>query len=157
MVDIDPDDDGYDLRVGPPTVEEFQRLRALADMAERPPEGVERGLPNSVYAVRVVDTDRDPGSVPVADASVDDGEVVGMARVVGDGGSVYHVCDMAVHPAHQRRGLGTRLMRAVDRFVDDHAPSGAYVNLMGDVDGFYERFGYEETRPASKGMYRRVE
>jgi hypothetical protein len=25
------------------------------------------------------------------------------------------------------------------------------------VDGFYEQFGYEETRPASKGMYRRVD
>jgi len=147
----------YEVREGAPTVEEFRRLRSLAGMTERPSDGVERGLPNSLYAVRGVDTAVDPGSIPVEDASVDDGEVVGMARVVGDGGSVYHVCDMAVHPERQRRGLGGRLMRAVDEFVDGDAPAGAYVNLMGDVDGFYERFGYEETRPASKGMYRRVE
>ncbi|MFB6359775.1 MAG: N-acetyltransferase, partial [Halobacteriales archaeon] len=31
------------------------------------------------------------------------------------------------------------------------------VNLMADVDGFYERFGFEETRPASKGMYLRTD
>lgn len=158
------DDDRYDLRPGAPTVEEFQLLRALAGMSERPREGVDRGLPNSLFAVRAVDTEGEPdalggGKTGVDDltTSVDDGTVVGMGRVVGDGGSVYHVCDMAVHPDHQRRGLGRRILHAIDRFVDGDAPSGAYVNLMADVDGFYERAGYAETRPASKGMYRRVE
>jgi len=151
------DDDRYELRDGAPTVDEFQRLRAVTGMSERPRTGVERGLPNSCYAVRVVDTAADPAVVPVDDASVDDGEVVGMARVVGDGGSVYHVCDMAVHPDHQRRGLGRDLLHAVDQFIDGDAPAGSYVNLMADVDGFYERAGYAETRPTSKGMYRRVE
>lgn len=164
-------DDRYDLRAGSPTVEEFQRLRALAGMSERPREGVERGLPNSLFAVRAVDTEGDPdalgGVEPGVDdratgvdgdtTSVEDGAVVGMGRVIGDGGSVYHVCDMAVHPDHQRRGLGRRILDAIDRFVDEDAPSGAYVNLMADVDGFYEGAGYAETRPASKGMYRRVE
>lgn len=27
------------------------------------------------------------------------------------------------------------------------APSRAYVNLLADVDGFYERFGFEDPRP----------
>ncbi|WP_435144025.1 GNAT family N-acetyltransferase [Halobaculum sp. P14] len=138
----------YELRDGAPSVDDFQRLRAAADMAARPRDGVERGLPNSLYVVRAV-------AVPdVADA---DGEVVGMARVVGDGGSVYHVCDTAVHPDHQRSGLGTRMMEAVVDWLREDAPAGAYVNLMADVDGFYERFGFRETRPASKGMFLRVE
>mgnify|MGYP006275682745 CR=1 FL=1 len=91
------DDERYDGREGAPAVEEFQRLRALAGMSEHPREGVERGLPNSSYAVR-----------------------------------------------------------AVDRFVDEDAPPSASVNLLADVDGFYERAGYAETRPASKGISRRV-
>ena len=145
----------YELREGPPSVDDFQRLRSAADMASRPRQGVERGLPNSVYAVHVVAVPDD------GDGSGTDGtgsaETVGMARVVGDGGSVYHVCDMAVHPSHQGSGLGTKLMEAVMTFVEADALPGSYVNLMADVDGFYERFGFAETRPASKGMFYRVE
>jgi ribosomal protein S18 acetylase RimI-like enzyme len=133
----------YTLRDEAPSVADFRRLRAAAGMTDRPREAVERGLPNSLFAVTVV---HEPT-----------GEVVGMGRIVGDDGAVYHVCDMAVHPDHQRRGLGTRVMERLLGYLDETAPPGAYVNLMADVDGFYERFGFEETRPASKGMYLRTE
>jgi GNAT superfamily N-acetyltransferase len=129
----------YTLRDEAPSVAEFRRLRAAAGMTDRPREAVERGLPSSLFAVTVV---HEPT-----------GEVVGMGRIVGDDGAVYHVCDMAVHPDHQRRGLGTRVMERLLWYLDETAPPGAYVNLMADVDGFYEQFGFEETRPASKGMY----
>lgn len=125
-----------------PTPAEFVSLREAAGMAPRSPEGVERGLPNSLFGVVVR---HEPT-----------GETVGMGRVVGDGGTVFQVCDTAVHPDHQGRGLGTRVMETILSYLDREAPSGAYVNLFADVDGFYERFGFEETRPASKGMYRRM-
>ncbi|WP_049981753.1 GNAT family N-acetyltransferase [Halolamina rubra] len=132
----------YELRESAPTVDRFLELRDAAGMSARSREAVERGLPNSSYAVIVVD---------------DAGETVGMARVVGDDGSVFHVCDMVVHPDHQGRGLGSRLMDAVMDWIDDTAPPNAYVNLLADVDGFYEQWGFERTAPASKGMYYRVE
>mgnify|MGYP006293183181 FL=1 len=132
----------YRLRESPPTVDRFLELRDAAGMAERSREAVERGLPNSRYAVTVVDKAT--------------GETVGMARVVGDGGSVFHVCDMVVHPEHQGQGLGSRMMDALMDWIDETAPQRAYVNLMADVDGFYEQWGFERTAPASKGMYYRV-
>ena len=132
----------YEVREELPTPEQFVALRDAADMAPRAPEGVERGLPNSVYGVTVVHEES--------------GEVVGMARVVGDGATVFHVCDMAVHPDHQRQGLGSRMMDAIMAYIDENAPESAYVNLMADVDGFYERWGFEETRPVSKGMFYRA-
>ncbi len=135
--------DAYTIRERLPTVEEFQSLRSAADMTERSRGAVEQGLPNSLYGAVAVHEPTD--------------ETVGMARVVGDGGSVFHVCDMAVHPDHQRQGLGTRLMEAVLEYVEETAPPRAYVNLMADVDGFYDQFGFEETRPASKGMYLRTD
>lgn len=111
-------------------------------MAPRSREGVARGLPNSLYAVVAVDAT---------------GETVGMGRVIGDGGSIYHVCDMAVHPDHQGRGIGTAVMESILAFVREDAPPQAYLNLMADVDGFYEQFGFEETRPTSKGMFLRID
>ncbi|GGL70769.1 GNAT family N-acetyltransferase [Halocalculus aciditolerans] len=133
----------YAVREELPTPETFVALREAAGMAERSVEAVERGLPNTVYGVTAV---HEPT-----------GDVVGMGRIVGDDGSVYHLCDMAVHPDHQRRGLGSRMMDALMAYVEETAPPSAYVNLMADVDGFYERWGFEATAPASEGMYYRVE
>lgn len=133
---------GYELRESPPAVDRFLELRAAAGMSERSRAGVERGLPNSLYAVTVVD---------------DADETVGMARIVGDRGAVFHICDMVVHPDHQGQGLGSRMMDALMDWIDETAPPQAYVNLMADVDGFYEQWGFERTAPASKGMYYRVE
>ncbi|WP_247003560.1 GNAT family N-acetyltransferase [Halosolutus gelatinilyticus] len=135
--------DPYILREGLPDPETFAALRDAAGMTARSPEGVERGLPNSLY-----------GAIAVYEPA---DEVVGMGRIVGDDGMVYQISDMAVHPDHQGRGLGTRIMELLKSHIEETAPPGAYVNLMADVDDFYERFGYEETRPASKGMYRRTE
>jgi GNAT superfamily N-acetyltransferase len=137
------DAEAYELHERLPTPEEFRALREAAGMTPRPRAGVIRGLPNSLF-----------GAVVVHRAT---GETVAMGRVVGDGGTVFHVRDMAVHSEHQRQGLETRVMDAIDAFLDREAPPGAYMSLMADVDGFYERFGFSETRPASKGMYRREE
>ena len=139
----DSGSDPYAIREELPEPETFAALREAAGMPPRSLEGIERGLPNSVYGV-----------VAVYEPT---GEVVGMGRIVGDDGTVYQISDMAVHPDHQRRGLGTQIMERLEAYLDETAPPNAYVNLMADVDGFYERFGYEETRPASKGMYRRTE
>ena len=152
----------YELRDDPPTPDEFVALRDAADMAPRSREGVERGLPNSLFAVTVVhhpeavESDVAAKSENEPRVESEDGEVVGMARIVGDGGSVYHVCDMAVHPDHQRQGLGSRMMERLLSYLDGNAPDRAYVNLMADVEGFYERFGFEYTAPASRGMFLRV-
>jgi GNAT superfamily N-acetyltransferase len=135
--------DDYTVCDDLPTVDEFLHLRASADMAPRSREAVERGLPNSVVCAIAV---HDPT-----------GETVGMARIVGDDGAVYHVCDMVVHPDHQRRGLGTRLMERLLAYIEETAPPQAYVNLVADVDGFYEQFGFAETAPVSKGMYLRTD
>jgi len=141
--DSETPEDPYTIREELPDPETFAALREAAGMPPRSLEGVERGLPNSLYGVIAV---HDPTEA-----------VVGMGRIVGDDGTVYQISDMAVHPDHQRQGLGTRLMERLEAYLEETAPPQAYVNLVADVDGFYENFGFEPTRPASKGMYRRTE
>ncbi len=41
------------------------------------------------------------------------GQLVGIIRAVGDGHSILFIQDILVHPTHQRRGIGTALMRAL--------------------------------------------
>ncbi|SMO67773.1 GNAT family N-acetyltransferase [Halorubrum cibi] len=136
---------GYELRETTPSIDAFVRLRREAGMSDRSREAVERGLPNTTYGVHVVET----GSTTET--------TVGMARIVGDGGSIFHLSDMAVAESHQGRGIGSAMMDALVAWLRANAPDGAYVDLLADVDGFYERWGFERTAPASKGMGIRTE
>ncbi|WP_293029295.1 GNAT family N-acetyltransferase [Natronococcus sp.] len=137
------DSDPYTVHDRLPDPETFARLREVTGMSSRSREGIERGLPNSIHAAIAV---HEPT-----------GETVGMGRLVGDGGTVYQICDMAVHPDHQGRGIGTQIMERLEAYLEREAPPEAYVNLVADVDGFYEQFGYAELRPASKGMHRWID
>lgn len=134
--------DPYAIRDRLPEPETFAALREATGMTARSPEGIEAGLPNSLFGAVAVHEPTD--------------ETVGMGRVVGDGGTVYLLSDIAVHPDHQGRRLGTQIVRRLEAYLEREAPPSAYVTLIADVDGFYERFGYEDVRPASKGMYRRT-
>jgi len=133
----------YTLEPTAPSPAAFVGLREAAGMAPRSLEAATRGLPNSLFAVRVRHRPTD--------------EVVAMGRIVGDDGAVYQISDMAVHPDHQGQGLGTAVMERLLEYLEETAPKTAYVNLIADVDGFYEQFDFAETRPTSKGMYRHID
>lgn len=128
----------YELREEVPDPETFLALREAAGLTPYSRKGVEQGLERTLFGVTVRETTSE--------------DIVGMGRVVGDGGCVFHICDMAVLPSHQGQGLGTRIMDAILAYIDDTAPPRAYVNLMADVRGFYEKWGFEYTAPNSRGM-----
>ena len=44
------------------------------------------------------------------------------------------------------------IMDAIMDYLLKEAPSDSYINLMADVDGFYERWGFEPSLPRSRGM-----
>ena len=77
-----------------------------------------------------------------------------MGRVIGDGGWYFHVVDMAVLPDHQRRGLGSAVLRYLLEQIRTRAPKGAFVSLLADPPGrpLYARHGFVESAPDSIGM-----
>lgn len=79
-----------------------------------------------------------------------------MGRLIGDGGWYFHVVDMAVLPAHQRCGLGNRVLTWLLDRIREHAPRDAFVSLMADPPGraLYARHGFTDDRNASIGMAR---
>lgn len=127
-------------------METFRRLRTGAGMSDRPAAAVAAGLPNTWHGVTV-----HLGPAP-------DGEVVGMGRIVGDGGSVFQIADVCVLPEHQGRGLGGRIMALLTAELESRAPAGAYVSLIADGDAhrLYARYGFTGTAPHSVGMHRLV-
>jgi ribosomal protein S18 acetylase RimI-like enzyme len=83
-----------------------------------------------------------------------DGKVVASIMVGHDGhrGSFYYV---AVDPEHQRHGIGQALIGAGEKWLKER---GVWkVNLLirqenADVQGFYERLGYEVNEVMSMGQ-----
>ena len=128
----------YVLDELPPAAAEYVDLRRAAGMGARTVAAAQAGLPNSLYAACIRSN----------------GTLVAMGRVVGDGGCNFEVVDIAVHPDHQRRGLGRRVMASLMTRVRSEAPPSAYVCLIADggSPALYAEFGFTPTAPASIGM-----
>ncbi|MFE6286450.1 GNAT family N-acetyltransferase [Streptomyces sp. NPDC057877] len=134
----------YTLRAGVPSVEVFRRLRTDAGLSDKAPEAVALALPNTWYGV-VLHHESEP---------------IGMGRIIGDGGTAFQVVDICVHPAHQGRGLGKRIMAALVEELEHRAPATAYVSLIADGPArfLYEKFGFADTAAhGSIGMYRSMD
>ncbi|MBO1329657.1 GNAT family N-acetyltransferase [Streptomyces sp. VRA16 Mangrove soil] len=133
--------DPYAIEAGLPSVDVFRRLRTDAGLSDKDPAAVALALPHSWYGVLLRHR----------------GEPVGMGRIIGDGGTAFQIVDICVHPDHQGRGLGRRIMAALTDELERRAPSSAYVSLIADGPAkfLYEKFGFVETATyGSVGMSR---
>lgn len=121
-----------------PAADEFRTLRVRAGLSPKTAEAADLGLPGTLFAVCVRAGD----------------QLVGMGRIVGDGGLNYEVVDIAVDPDHQRKGIGYGVMERLMAWVHDNAPETAYVSLIADdhAPALYAKFGFEPTAPKSIGM-----
>lgn len=121
-----------------PGVDDYRRLRSEAGMSPKTVEAARKGLPNTLYGVSLRRH----------------GEVIGMGRIIGDGGCFYTIVDIAVAPSYQGRGLGKRIMTALDHWLRANAEPSAYVTLVADGEArhLYAKYGFVETAPASVNM-----
>jgi GNAT superfamily N-acetyltransferase len=64
------------------------------------------------------------------------------------------VVDIAVQPEYQRRGLGKRIMGALDAWLRANTLNSSNVSLFADGDArhLYARYGFVEAGPVSVGM-----
>ena len=131
-----------ELKSEVPGPDEYCALRVATGLSSRTPIAARLGLEGSLHAVCVRD----------------EGTLIGMGRVVGDGGCNYEVVDVAVHPDYQRQGYGFRIMEALMEYIHDHAPESAYVSLIADhgAPALYAKFGFEFTAPTSVAMAKRI-
>ena len=84
-------------------------------------------------------------------------DLIGLARIVSDGATVAYLQDVLVHPDHQRRGLGRRLIDAV---LEPVAHVRQKVLLTDDepaVRDFYARLGWTDGADRSLRAFVRLD
>ena len=122
----------------PPSVEDYNRIRAAVGWGALEPSQIETALANSRYAVC---------------AYIDD-EIAGCARIVGDGAMFFYIQDMMILPEFQRGGVGSELMQYIGAHLERTAPQNSFIGLMAarDAAPFYEKHGIPKRLENSPGM-----
>ncbi|MEM6379153.1 MAG: GNAT family N-acetyltransferase [Bacteroidota bacterium] len=131
----------FQIEEGPIPQATYQRMRIISGLSPKSDEACAIGLPNSLYAVMIKE----------------ENQVIGMGRVIGDGGCFCQVVDICVIPEKQGQGLGKLIMQQILNFIETKLPPTCYVSLIADGDAsyLYEQFGFKDTMPVSKGMFLR--
>lgn len=113
-----------------PKPSEYLLLRKLVGWGEMPIDIIEKALTKNIYAVCAYN---------------EIGEIVGSARIVGDGGLCFYIQDVMVHPQFQKQGIGTGLLVKVMEYLKINAPYNSYIGLMAakDLEHFYQKFGFQ--------------
>lgn len=110
--------------------DDYYRLRESAAWLNFSREQTEKALNNSLYTV----------------IAEDDGKVVGMGRMTGDG-LYYLIVDIVVQPDHQKKGIGSTIIDMMIDYVDRETPIGgrSSVQLTAEKgkETFYEKKGFK--------------
>jgi GNAT superfamily N-acetyltransferase len=105
-------------------LDELSHLYRIAPLGEKPPEALAIVFGNSMHACFVYRDDA----------------LVGAGRALADGLDCAYIADVAVHPEHQGRGLGTAIIRDLMGRCKDHRKIILYANP--GTEEFYARLGF---------------
>jgi GNAT superfamily N-acetyltransferase len=122
-----------------PTVEEHRVMFEAVGWHPYAPQAAEIALRNSLFGVVAARGD----------------QVVGMGRIVGDGGKFFYIQDVAVRPEHQAQGIGRQIMDRLIAWITENAPHEPFVGLFatGVAIPFYQQYGFAERRDVLSGMW----
>jgi len=120
-------------------IEVYQKLRIDCGLSEKAYKASQIGLKNSIHSVMIEFENK----------------IIGMGRIIGDGGCFCQIVDICILPEHQGHGLGKVIMKNLTDFINDNLPESCYISLIADGNAsfLYEKFGFKDTMPKSKGMY----
>lgn len=126
-----------------PTPAQWMQLRASVGWASFPEEIAAKSLRNTPFCV----------------CAFEDGKLIGMARVLGDGVFSFYIGNVMVTPDYQGEGVGRAIMREVMRYVEENAQPGAIASLLSikGKEDFYTQFGFrrrpDDTHGAGMSRY----
>ncbi len=121
-----------------PSVSEYKELRVSVGWWETDENATEIALSNSLESV----------------VAMENNNIVGFGRIVGDGGLYFYIQDLIVRPDFQGRGIGKQLMDELMSCIIANAKSGAFVGLMAakGLEKYYKSFGFKARNQDAPGM-----
>ncbi|RCX23825.1 acetyltransferase (GNAT) family protein [Fontibacillus phaseoli] len=125
-----------------PSTKEYIDLRHRADLRTGTVTDAATALANSLFCVTL----RDELS-----------GLIGMGRIIGDGGCYYQIVDVIVNSDSQDHGSGGMVMRELVGYLDQHASETAEVLVISDLTGLklYQEYGFKLVYPDFYGMVRK--
>lgn len=113
------------------SLEEYLTLREKVGWKKLTDKQATQALANCLYKVKAVD---------------EDGQVVGMGRVVGDGAVVCYIQDLIVIPKVQKLGIGSMIIQKLKAYVEAIREEGSTMMLClmcaKGREPFYEKHGF---------------
>ena len=113
------------------SLEEYLTLREKVGWKKLTDKQATQALANCLYKVKAVD---------------EDGQVVGMGRVVGDGAVVCYIQDLIVVPQVQTQGIGSQIIQKLMAYVESLREEGSTMMLClmcaKGREPFYEKHGF---------------
>lgn len=109
---------------------ELSEMYRLAPLGNKSPDWLKTAFSNSMFKFFAQENDR----------------LVAAGRAVADGVDCSYICDIAVHPSHQGRGLGRDIIERLVAASEGHRKIILYA-VPGKED-FYRRFGFRRMRTA---------
>jgi ribosomal protein S18 acetylase RimI-like enzyme len=109
---------------------ELSTLYRIAPLGDKKPDDLKLAFSNSLYKCFVRD----------------DGVLVGAGRALADGVDCAYLCDVAIHPDFQGRGLGKAIIARLKEMSAGHRKVILYANP--GKEGFYKKLGFMRMRTA---------
>lgn len=112
-----------------PAPEQWMSLRESVGWSVFQEEVAQKSLDATLYCV----------------CAFENGDLVGMARVLGDGVISFYIGNVIVRPDKQNQGIGKAILERIIAYVEGAAYPGAIASLFAiqGKEAFYTRFGFE--------------
>lgn len=120
-----------------PTPEEYILLRSAVGWNLIDEDAMVKGVEASTYSVLAKSEDK----------------IVGMGRIVGDGGIIFMLADVMVIPEYQGKGIGKKIVNRIMDWIRTNSVKGSLIWLFAAEgrEGFYEKFGFRKRPFSGKG------
>ena len=124
------------------TVEQYLDIRSAVNWRQLTRKQAESALGHSLIVV----------------GAYEDGYLVGMGRIVGDGAVICYVQDLIVRPEYQRKKVGSKVLSTLITYVESLREEGSQMMLClmcaKGREPFYEKHGFiaRPTKELGPGM-----